>query len=205
MLAELLLPFLAAVLLIELTPGPNMAYLAIVSSQWGRRAGLATVVGVTAGLGVYMLGAVLGLSQLVLRVGWLYDLLRWAGVAFLFWLAWETWRGASGDPSASDGASPRPLSLMARGFLANVLNPKAALFYIGLLPAFTNPEHDFEHQVLLLGSIHIGVALAIHLAIVAAAARAAPLLAASGGRGLRLGFSLALAAIALWLAWETRR
>lgn len=205
MAAELFLPFLAAVLLIELTPGPNMAYLAIVSSQWGRRAGLATVVGVTAGLAVYLLGTALGLSQLVLRVGWLYDVLRWAGVAFLLWLAWETWRGASGDPSTTDGASPHPLSLMTRGFLANVLNPKAALFYIGLLPAFTEPERDFEQQVLLLGAIHIGVALAIHVAIVTAAARAAPLLAAGGGRRLRAVFTIALAAIAAWLAWETWR
>lgn len=205
MSAEFLLPFLVAVLLIELTPGPNMAYLTIVSSQWGRRAGLATVIGVTAGLAVYMLATALGLSQLVLRMDWLYALLRWTGVAFLLWLAWETWRGASGDPSANDGVSPSPLSLMTRGFLANALNPKAAVFYIGLLPAFTDPARDFEQQVLLLGSIHIGVALLIHLAIVAAAARAAPLLTAGGGGRLRLAFALALAAIALWLAWETRR
>lgn len=202
---ELLLPFLLAALLVELTPGPNMAYLAIVSSQWGRRAGLATVIGVTAGLAVYMLATVLGLSQLILRIEWLYAALRWAGVAFLLWLAWDTWRGGGGDPASEDGLVPGGWSLAGRGFLANVLNPKAAVFYIGLLPGFTDPARDFERQALLLGAIHIGVAVAIHLVIVLAAARAAPLLATGGGRKTRLAFALALAGIALWLAWETQR
>lgn len=182
-----------------------MGYLAIVSSQWGRRAGLATVVGVTAGLSVYMLATALGLSQLVLRVSWLYDALRWSGVAFLLWLAWDTWCGSDGDPAATDDGPPGRVGLMTRGFLANVLNPKAAVFYVGLLPAFTDPERDFAGQALLLGAIHVSVSIVVHLGIVLAAARAAPLLAVGGGRAARLAFSLALAAIALWLAWETRR
>lgn len=202
---ELVLPFIAAALLIELTPGPNMAYLAIVSGQWGRRAGLATVIGVTAGLSVYMLATVFGLSQLVLRAEWLYAALRWTGVAFLLWLAWDTWRGGGGDPAGPDGVTPNPWMLAGRGFLANVLNPKAAVFYIGLLPGFTDPDRDFGRQALLLGAIHIGVAVMIHLGIVLAAARAAPLVAAGGGRAARGAFALALASIALWLAWETRR
>ena len=202
---DLLFPFLAAVLLIELTPGPNMAYLAIVSSQWGRRAGLVTIAGITAGLAVYMLGAVFGLSQLVLRIGWMYPTLRWAGVVFLLWLAWDTWRGGGGDPAEEGAGAPRAWAMAGRGFLANVLNPKAAVFYIGLLPGFTDPARDFERQALVLGAAHIAVALAIHLSIVLAAARARPLLAAGGGRTARGLFALALAAIALWLAWETRR
>jgi len=203
--AELLLPFLAAVLLVELTPGPNMAYLAIVSGQWGRRAGLATVIGVTAGLSVYMLATVFGLSQLVLRVEWIYAALRWSGVAFLLWLAWETWRGASADPTATGDGSPRPLTLMTRGFLANVLNPKAALFYVGLVPGFTDPARDFAGQALLLGALHIGVSIAIHVTIVLLATRASGLLAIGAARTVRRTFALALVAIALWLLWETRR
>jgi threonine/homoserine/homoserine lactone efflux protein len=204
---ELLLPFLAAVLLVELTPGPNMGYLAIVGGQWGRRAAFLTILGVTAGLAVYMLAAVFGLAEIILRVGWLYQLLRWAGVAFLLWLAWDTWRGAATDPAAIGAARPSPGALLTRGFLANVLNPKAAVFYIGLLPGFTDPARPFAGQALTLGLIHIGVALAIHAVIVLAAARAIPLLAATtdgAGRHIRTAFALALAAIALWLAWETR-
>ncbi len=205
MALDLLIPFLITVLLVELTPGPNMAYLAIVSSRWGRRAGLATVAGVTAGLAVYMLATVLGLSELILRNTWLYATLRWAGVAFLLWLAWDTWQGGGGDPAHADDLAPGRWSLAGRGFLANLLNPKAAVFYIGLLPGFTDPAGDFGRQALFLGSIHIGVSIVIHLAIVMAAARAAPMLAAGGARSVRLAFAVALAGIALWLAWETRR
>lgn len=205
---ELLLPFLAAVLLVELTPGPNMGYLAVVGGQWGRRAGFLTILGVTAGLAVYMLAAVFGLAEIILRIDWLYQLLRWAGVAFLLWLAWDTWRGGAADPAAMDLARPSSGALLTRGFLANVLNPKAAVFYIGLLPGFTDPARPFAGQALTLGLIHIGIALIIHVVIVLAAARAIPLLAkatGNGGRTIRIVFAVALAAIALWLGWETRR
>lgn len=204
---ELLLPFLAAVLLVELTPGPNMGYLAVVGGQWGWRAGFLTILGVTAGLAVYMFAAVFGLAEIVLRVDWLYQLLRWAGVAFLLWLAFDTWRGGAGDPAAMDAARPTGRALLTRGFLANVLNPKAAVFYIGLLPGFTDPAKPFAGQALTLGLIHIAVSLVIHTAIVLAAARAIPLVATTagdGGRHIRTAFALALAAIALWLGWETR-
>jgi threonine/homoserine/homoserine lactone efflux protein len=199
---ERLIPFLVAVAIVELTPGPNMGYLAVVSGQWGRRAGLLTVLGVTAGLAVYMLAAVLGLTEVVLRVRWLYDLLRWAGVLFLLWLAFDTWRGGRTEQASLAEEPPPGWRLMGRGFLANILNPKALVFYVGLLPGFTDPERPFAPQALTLGVIHIAVSVAVHGAIVAAAAKAIPLLGA-GGR-LRGAFALLLAAIALWLAWGTR-
>jgi threonine/homoserine/homoserine lactone efflux protein len=154
-----------------------------------------------------MLAAVFGLSEIILRVDWLYQLLRWAGVVFLLWLAFDTWRGGADDPAAADIARPSSGALLTRGFLANVLNPKAAVFYIGLLPGFTDPARPFAGQALTLGLIHIAVALVIHVLIVLTAARAIPLLAktSGGGRTIRVVFALALAAIALWLGWETRR
>jgi threonine/homoserine/homoserine lactone efflux protein len=151
---------------------------------------------------------VFGLAEIILRVDWLYQLLRWAGVAFLLWLAFDTWRGGAADPGAMDLPRPSSGALLTRGFLANVLNPKAAVFYIALLPGFTDPARPFAGQALTLGLIHIAIALVIHAVIVLAAARAIPLLAkatGNGGRTIRIVFALALAAIALWLGWETRR
>jgi threonine/homoserine/homoserine lactone efflux protein len=203
-----LLPFLLAILLIELTPGPNMGYLAIVAGRFGRPAGFATIAGVTAGLAFYMLLSVFGLTEVILRAAWLYSLLRWAGVAYLLWLAWDTWRGETPTGPGDIAVEPSRYSLAWRGFLANVLNPKAAVFYIALLPGFTDPARPFAGQALGLGLIHIAVALAIHSAIVLAAARASPLLARlSDGEGARVraAFAIALALIAVWLAWATRR
>ncbi|MDP1631410.1 MAG: LysE family translocator [Caulobacter sp.] len=205
---SLLIPFVVAVLLVELTPGPNMGYLVVVSTRFGRVAGLATVVGVTAGLTVYLLAAVFGLGEVLLRVGWLYGLLRWAGVAYLLWLAWDTWRDDGLDAEGRNEPPPSRARLMGRGFLANVLNPKAAVFYVALLPGFTDPHRVFAPQALGLGLIHIAISVVIHLTLVLAAARAAPLVTADhpdGRKAIRAAFALALAAIAVWLAWSTRR
>jgi threonine/homoserine/homoserine lactone efflux protein len=202
---HLFLPFIAAVLLLELTPGPNMGYLAIVATRFGRRAGLVTILGITAGLSVYMLAAVFGLTEVVLNVHWLYSLLRWAGVAYLLWLALDVWRTPDARPGDLD-VEPAAQRFMVRGLLANLLNPKAAVFYVGLLPAFTDPARPFAPQALTLGLTHIAISVVIHVSIVLAAWRAASLVMPDGGaRRLRAVFALGLAAIALWLAWETRR
>ena len=80
--------------LAQLTPGPNMAYLAILSLNRGRLAGAAAVAGVALGLALLGVGAALGLGSLVARVDWLYEALRWGGVLFLLWLAFDNWRDA---------------------------------------------------------------------------------------------------------------
>jgi threonine/homoserine/homoserine lactone efflux protein len=206
-----LLPgFLLAVALIELTPGPNMGYLAMVASRWGRRAGLATVVGITCGLTFYMLLAVVGLGGAVLRAPYVYQALRWAGVAYLLWIAFTTWRGERETSPGHTSASPQSERLFVRGLIANLLNPKAAVFYIALLPGFTNPDwSDPASQALALGLIHIAISVGVHGAIVVAAGRARPLIAAwtskSRRRSLDHAFAFGLVAIALWLAWETSR
>lgn len=180
-----------------------MGYLGIVSTRWGWAAGMATVVGVTAGLSVYLLASIFGLAEIVLRMNWLFQLLRWAGIAFLVWLAWDTWRGADAV-AAAEAQRPSTSRLMARGFLANVLNPKVAVFYVALLPGFTDPARDFARQALVLGLLHIGVSVVIHTGIVTAGARASSLLDRVDDKPVRAVFALALLAIALWLAWDTR-
>ena len=187
-----------------------MGYLTLVSTRWGRRAGLATVVGITCGLTIYMLATVAGLGAVILRAVWLYAALRWAGVGYLLWLAFETWRGGS---ETSPGKSPEPPNrrrLFTRGLVANLLNAKAAVFYVALLPGFTNPAWgDPASQALALGAIHIGVSVVVHTSIVlvAGGARAQIATWVSGVGHRRLDHILAagLAIVALWLGWETSR
>jgi threonine/homoserine/homoserine lactone efflux protein len=198
------------VVLIELTPGPNMGYLTLVGTRWGRRAGFATVAGITCGLFVYMFAAVAGLGGVVLRAPGLYGALRWAGVGYLLWLALEAWRGAAETWPGRTPNPPNRRRLFTRGLIANLLNPKAAVFYIALLPGFTNPAWGAPQlQALTLGLIHIGVSVAIHGGIVLAAGSARRKIAAwaTGPRRRWLDHILAsgLVAIALWLAWETSR
>lgn len=201
-----ILPFLLAVALIELSPGPNMGWLALVSLEHGRRAGLAAVAGVTVGLAIWMLAAAFGLTQALMAWPPLFQLVRWAGVLFLLWLAWEAWRPEPADTGGAQVETARWRGLFLRGLTGNLLNPKAAIFYVGLLPTFMRPDHGAPlTQALTLGALHLVVAVVVHTAIVLGAARAAPLLTARvQGTALRALMAAGLVAVALWMAWETR-
>lgn len=198
-------PFVLAVLAVELTPGPNMGWLAIVSAARGVTAGLAAVVGVTLGLAAWMLAAAFGLTEALLVWPGLYQTVRWAGVVFLVWLAWEAWRG-QGDPAAEDGQAQTRRALFLRGLAGNLLNPKAAVFYAALLPTFMRPGHgSLLAQALTLGTLHLVVAVVVHTAIVVTAARAGgPVVRRLEGPRLKAVMALSLLAVAIWMAWETR-
>lgn len=198
-------PFLLAVALVELTPGPNMTYLAALAASEGRAAGLRAVAGVTLGLLAYLIAAVFGVAELIAASPPLYAALRWAGVLFLLYLAWEAWR-ATGESSPADAAKADASAPFWRGLAANLLNPKAAVFYITLLPGFTSPGYGpFWRQALVLGAVHLAISLAVHSAIVLSAARAGAALAGAGkGAVLRRVLAIGIALIAIWLAWETR-
>jgi threonine/homoserine/homoserine lactone efflux protein len=201
-----ILPFLLAVALIELTPGPNMGWLALVSLGRGRWAGFAAVAGVTAGLAVWMLAAAFGLTQVLLIWPPLFQIIRWAGVVFLLWLAWEAWRGES-DPAATDGPDHRTMrGLFLRGMTGNLLNPKAAVFYVALLPTFMRPDHGSPLvQALTLGGLHLVVAVVVHALIVLGAAGASgAVVGRVQGPVLRAVMAGGIALVALWMAWETR-
>lgn len=193
--------FIIAALLIELTPGPNMVYLAALSAQRGRGAGLLAILGVTLGLSMYLLLAILGLGAALATMPTALSVLKWSGVAYLFYLAWEAWSPkAEASPARITDLSPN--HPIIRGFLANVLNVKAALFYVVLLPRFMDQAGPpFWLQVLGLGAIHLTIATAIHAAIVMSASRAHGLATkAKESATIRAGFAVAIAATALWLA-----
>lgn len=202
---SVLLPFLAAVILMEITPGPNMGWLALVSLSQGRTAGLAAVAGITLGLSLWMVAAAFGLTEVVMRWPALYQAIRWAGVLFLLYLAWDAWR--STDATARQ--TPEPAlrrQLFRRGLIGNLLNPKAALLYVVLLPGFMRPGYGAPLvQALALGSLHIGVSIVVHSAIVLTASRAGgSLLTRQQSPVTRTLMALSLVAVAAWTAWETR-
>ena len=131
-----LLSFLLTCIVIEITPGPNMAYLAIVAATHGRRTGWMATLGIACGLLMLGLAAAFGLATLVLKYSILYETLRWCGVAYLLWLAWEGWTEAEGS-APEDATHPIDnATYFWRGLVTNLLNPKAALFFLSVLPDF---------------------------------------------------------------------
>ncbi|MDH6268417.1 threonine/homoserine/homoserine lactone efflux protein [Rhizobium sp. SG_E_25_P2] len=195
-----LLPFLLASLLIELTPGPNMTWLAILTLAEGRARGLMAVAGV--GLGLALLGALgaLGVSEIVQSSRLAYEILRWAGAAFLVYLAWEGWRGGERE----DGGGER--RAFARGFIANLLNPKAAVFYIAVLPGFITPDHAVAAQTWTLTAAYVVVATSVHAGIVLLAATLAPLLMQPRRAEIaRKILSVGLFGVAVWFILTSSR
>jgi len=175
--------FVAASVLLVLTPGPNLLYLISRTLAQGRAAGLVSLAGTTSGFAVHILAAALGLSAVFVAVPVAYDAVRWAGAAYLFWLAWDAVR-PSADGSAGGVFAPRPLPkaaparLFRMGLLTSILNPKVALFYLALFPQFVDPARGGVFtQSLVLGAVQIVVAVIGDALFVLAAARVARWLA----------------------------
>lgn len=195
-----LLPFLVAAFLIELTPGPNLAYIALLSMQRGRRAGYMAVAGVSLGLLLLGLAAAFGVAALVSSSPMLFQVLRWAGVAYLCWLAWETWRDAGNEDDA-DGASDR--GYFARGLVTNLLNPKAAVFYVAVLPAFLGSSERMGAN-LVFTLAYVAVATGVHAGVVSIASLVRPMLSGDRARAVGRLFAVGLVLVAGWLVWTTR-
>ena len=113
-ITELFMPFLVTTLLIELTPGPNMAWLALTSASEGKRSGFAAVAGITLGLALLATASAIGLAELATRSPAIFSLLRYAGVAYLLLLAWKTWAGKD-EPVANSISKMRSVHGFAMG------------------------------------------------------------------------------------------
>lgn len=133
----------------------------------------------------------------------LYLGLRVGGAAFKLWLAWDAWRGAE----AADEAGPAALGAFGRGFISNVLNPKAALFYLAVPPQFVDASRDPKPQLLTLVAAYVVVATLVHLGVVAGSTVLRSGAGLSGPSQVRVRKAMAalLALVALWLIWESRR
>lgn len=187
-----------------LTPGPNMVYLVSRSLCQGRRAGYISLAGVGVGFCVYLLLTVFGIAAMMAASPLLFDLLRLAGAAYLGWLAWTALRPGGRSPfQVRDLPPDSPGRLFLMGLLTNLLNPKAAMLYLSLLPQFIDPARGpVLAQGLLLGAVQITISLSINALFVLAAGAIARFLAARPlwGRVQRLIMGSVLAALALRMA-----
>jgi threonine/homoserine/homoserine lactone efflux protein len=175
-----------------------MAWLAALSLSRGRKAAFMAVAGVSTGLLLLGLMAAAGLGTLIATSPELYQALRTFGVLYLLWLAYDTWR--SPQPEESEFGSFRD------GLITNLLNPKAGMFYISVLPAFLDPAKGaVSTQTLILVLAYIAVATAVHAAIVIFASAARSALGIESRMTLvRRALALGLVAVALWFFWSTR-
>ena len=180
-----------------------MAYLALLSAERGRLAGLFAVSGVALGLAVLGGLAALGVGEFIVGQPMLYEVLRWAGIAYLVYLAYDAWADAQRPVETLDPAQLGWRSFR-RGLVNNLLNPKAALFYITVMPSFLVAGRPALGQTLLLGAIYVAVATAIHALVVLLAGSLQPVLTRSGSRRILGGiFAALLLAVAIWVGLTT--
>jgi threonine/homoserine/homoserine lactone efflux protein len=199
MTADSLSSFLMAALVLELTPGPNMAWLAMLTATSGRRAGWAAVLGITLGLTVQAVLAAMGLAVLLDAWPGLFLALHLAGMAYLLYLAVESWRDAGNPAHHLPGGGEDGAAGFRRGLVSNLLNPKAALLFVTVLPGFLAADHG-PWDIAALSAVYLTVAVVVHLAIVLAAGTFRGVLSdpVVSVRMHRVQ-ALTLAAVALWL------
>jgi threonine/homoserine/homoserine lactone efflux protein len=190
-----LLLFAGSAATLVLIPGPNLIYIVTRSVEAGRRAGLASVLGVEAGTMVHVAAAAFGLSALLASSAVAFEVVKYAGVAYLVYLGVRALR--SGGPPETRPAPAGMGRTVAEGMLVNVLNPKVSLFFLAFLPQFVDPERGAAAtQVLVLGAVFLAVASALDLLFVLGADLVRGRLGGGGGRRLAGGVYLALAALA---------
>lgn len=193
--------FAFAVLLIELTPGPNMAWLVALSLGRGRRAGLAAVAGVAAGLTVNAVLSSWGLSALLTTYPELGRWIGFAGAAMMLWLAWNAWHD-DGESSTGRLPSSEVGKHFAVGFVLNLLNVKAALFFLTVVPQFVSESESSWSEILVLGMVSVSIATLVHLALVLGASNARSALARPGRtQNISKVLSVLMLAVAGWFVW----
>lgn len=135
--------FVAAGVLLNITPGPDMLYIIGRSTAQGWRAGAAAALGIGAGCVVHIVAAALGLSAVLAASATAFTLLKIIGAVYLVYVGISLIRSSRSSPTAAPTVAFAPTTLrtvFVQGFLTNVLNPKVALFFLAFLPQFINAD-----------------------------------------------------------------
>ena len=162
--------FLLMCVTMSLTPGPNMMYLTSRALCQGRCAAIWSLWGVATGFLIHLTVAASGLAAVLRATPAAYNGVRYAGVAYLLWLAWKSLRpgGSALQTSQLPDATRRQLFFM--GFMTNALNPQAAFLYVSIFSQFIHPERGCVlAQSLVLGAVQISISFVCNAGIICAA------------------------------------
>lgn len=166
---ETLVAFVATSAVLVVLPGPNVVYIVARGLAHGRRAAVASTLGVEAGMLVHIAAAGTGLSALLTRTAVTFTTIKLVGAGYLLFLAVRALRGDGADAPAGAPSGPPAVApggrLFLQGFWVSVLNPKVAVFFLAFLPQFVRPGHGpVLAQTLVLGSVFLAVATVSDLA-----------------------------------------
>ncbi len=145
--------FALASLVLNMTPGNDMLYVATRSTSQGVKAGIVSALGIAGGCIVHLLAAVIGLSAIIASSAIAFDVIKYAGAAYLIYLGVKSFLSKQNKFSINKSIEKKSLAkLFWQGVLTNVLNPKVALFFLAFLPQFIHPEKgNTSMKIILLG------------------------------------------------------
>ena len=193
--------FVAAVTILMLIPGPNVALIVANSVSHGTRYGLLTVAGTSSAMVLQLAVTALGMTGLLATLGSWFEWLRWIGVAYLLYLGVRYWRAAPVDLTRIEPERTSPRAMFLRALLVSLSNPKTLLFYGAFFPQFLTGGPNVDTEIALLSATFLALGILVDGSWALSAAKARRFLAArgqlrnrlSGGLLVSAGIGLALA------------
>ena len=203
MTIESYIAFCAAAAALALVPGPTVTVIIANSLRYGSRAGLMNVVGTQAGFLIWLGIAVVGLSAAIQVMGIWFDVLRYAGAAYLAWLAIKLFRSKGDLAVAVDATRPNG-NFFFQGFIVIISNPKMLVLFGAMIPPFITPGGDAMQQVLMLGITFMVIACIGDTLYALMAAKAGRWLSRSRIRALEILSGCFLLGGGIWMALRGR-
>lgn len=201
------LEFLLTSLIVVLIPGTGVLFTVSTGLTQGRTAAVYAAVGCTLGILPHLAAAVFGLTAVIHAGALAFDLLRYAGAAYLLYLAVATWRDRAALTVANGAPRLDPWGLVVKAFLLNILNPKLTMFFLAFLPPFIDPRAAQPlRDMLILSAVFMAMTFVVFVGYGALAHvfRVAVIGSARVQDWLRRGTAAAFAALGIELAWSSR-
>ena len=201
------LEFLLTSLIVVLIPGTGVIFTISTGLAQGRRASFFASIGCTLGIVPHLLATVLGLSAIMHSSALAFQFLKYAGVAYLFYLAFATWRDRTPFAVQTVQGTSSTFRLVIKALLLNILNPKLTIFFLAFLPQFVSPKAASPLMELLgLSAVFMAMTFVVFVAygLLAHAFRKSVIESARVQGWLRRGFASAFAGLGVQLAWSER-
>lgn len=197
------LEFLITSLVVVLIPGTGVIYTVSTGLTQGRNSSIQAAFGCTLGIVPHLLATVLGLASIMHTSALAFQILKYAGVAYLFYIAFATWRDKSAFAVNQSTSGNSTAGFVTKGFLLNILNPKLTIFFLAFLPQFVRQESDQALlQLFILSGIFMGMTFIVFIlyGLMAHAFRARVMESPQVQHWLRYSFASLFAALGTRLA-----
>ena len=199
--------FLITSLIVVLAPGTGVVYTVSTGLVQGRKASIFAALGCTAGIVPHLLATVLGLAAIMHTSALAFQVLKYAGVAYLFYVAYATWKDRSAFAVGGSVARTSAASIVTKAFLLNILNPKLTIFFLAFLPQFVEPGASQPlFNLLVLSAVFMAMTFAVFVTygVVAHTFRRFVIESPSVQTWLRRGFTAGFAGLGVKLAFTER-